>query len=201
MKVLVVEEVPGDALEARQALIDAGHEVASCHDGGAAFPCRGLVAAEHCPLEGDGVDVALLVRSLPGGQPSAWEDGIRCALRRRVPVALTGEVAGSPYLDHATVVEPDLGRAVHAAEEAAIRPLDAHGEVARRALAAVLDAEGLPSEDAGAVVTRDRRHLLVTLLPGQPLAARVAETASVRVAGAVRALDRDPSVIDVTFAR
>lgn len=201
MRVLVVEEVPGDGIAARRALVDAGHDVATCHDGGTSFPCRGLGSADGCPLEGDGVDVALLVRSTAGGQPTTWEDGVRCALRRMVPVAVAGAVEGAPYLDHATVVEPDLERVVEAAEDAAGRPLAAHGEVARRAFAGVLDAEGLPSEDVGAVVTRDRRHLVVTLLPGQPLTTRVAETASVRVAGAVRALDRDPSVIDVTFAR
>ncbi|QGG96469.1 hypothetical protein [Actinomarinicola tropica] len=201
MRVLVVEEVPGDGAAARQALVAAGHEVTSCHDNGSSFPCRGLMPEATCPLEGDGVDVALLVRSLPGSQPTAREDGVRCALRRKVPLALTGEVEGSPYLDHATVVEPDVGRAVDAAVAAATRPLAEHGEAARRALVGVLDAEGVPSDEAGAVVIRSGRHLVVTLLPGAELTPRVAETASVRVLGAVRALDPDPAVIDVTFAR
>lgn len=201
MRVLVVEEVPGDGTTARAALTAAGHEVTSCHTNGSSFPCKGVVHEADCPLEGPGVDVALLVRSLPGSQPTVREDGVRCALRRRVPVAITGEVAGSPYLDMATVVEPDLDRVVEATLLAASRPLPEHGEVARAALATVLAGEGLPADGARAVVVRDGQQLVVTLQPGVEVTPHVAETASVRVLAAVRALDPHASIIDVTLDR
>lgn len=201
MRVLVVEEVPGDGTAASAALVAAGHEVTSCHTNGSSFPCKGVVHEADCPLEGPGVDVALLVRSLPGSQPTVREDGVRCALRRRIPVAITGEVLDSPYLGMATVVEPDLDRVVEATVRAAQRPLPEHGEVARVALATVLAGEGLPSDDAGAIVVRDGQQLVVTLLPGVEVSSQVAETASVRVLAAVRALDPHASIIDVTLGR
>lgn len=201
MRVLVVEEVPGDGATASAALVAAGHEVTSCHEDGHAFPCRGIVRESDCPLEGVGVDVALLIRSIPGSQPTAREDGARCALRRRVPLALAGEVADSPYLEMAAVVESDLGRVVAAVEDAATRPLPEHGAVARAALAGVLAAEGIGGDDADATVERHGGQLLVTLRPGLALEPRVAETASVRALAAVRALDAHASIIDVTVGR
>lgn len=199
MRVLVVEEVPGDAAEASRALVEAGHQITSCHEDGGAFPCRGIVEEADCPLEHDGVDVALLVRSLPGSQPTVREDGVRCALRRRVPVAVAGEVAGNPYASMAAVVEPDLGRVVAATERAASLPLPDHGAAARTALAGVLTAEGVDASRARAEVVRSGGQLVVTLVPGVEVTPHVAETASVRVLAAVRALDPHASIIDVTL--
>ena len=66
MKVLVLEAEPGAAADSIARLEASGHEVVRCHEAGdAAFPCAGLHADRACPLEGDGVDVAVTVRRHP----------------------------------------------------------------------------------------------------------------------------------------
>ena len=199
MRVLVVEEVPGDAAVASQALVAAGHEITSCHRNGSAFPCRGIGASPECPIEAEGVDVALLVRSLPGSQPTAREDGVRCALRRHIPLVIAGEVDQSPYSSMATAVETDLDRAPAAVEAAAAAPLPFHGDVASDALRTVLTAEGLSAEGADATVRRHGTQLLVTLRPGVDVDQKVVEIAAIRVLASVRALDPHASMIDVSL--
>ena len=97
MRVLVLEGEGGAATDAVTELEANGHAVVRCHEPGApAFPCAGL-AGGGCPLEGDGVDVALTVRSAATGAPSPTEDGIACALRARVPVVVAGAGDANPY--------------------------------------------------------------------------------------------------------
>lgn len=95
-------------------------------------------------------------------------------------------------LTHAGAVE-EVERAGHTA-------LAAHAAAARAVLRNVLDHEGLDAARVDATVTRDGDHLVVTLLPGETLPNRVAETAAVRALAAVRAIDRQASIIDVTLA-
>jgi hypothetical protein len=199
MRVLVVEGTPGASVHAVRELERAGHEVRSCHDEGhASFPCRGMVEGGRCPLEGESVDVALLVRVAATHAPTAEEEGVRCALRRHVPVAIVGEVADVPYADWATVIRPGADDIVGAAEAAAAAPLARHTSAARHTLRTVLAGNGLPTELAEAVVERHGNHLHVLLSPGVAMDPMVADTASVRTVGAVRAVDPYAGIIDVS---
>ena len=201
MRVLVVEGRPGAAVTTRATLTEAGHEVTSCHNGGPSFPCHGLGGGPGCPLERDGgVDVAVLVRDQAGSQPTVTEDGVRCALRRHVPLAVTGVVDDNPYTDYAAAISPGFDGVLDALEQAANSPLAAHTGVARAALRTVLDREGIDAADADVSVLRHGPSLTIVLQPGVELDPMVVETASVRVLGAVRALDRSASIIDVTVA-
>lgn len=200
MKVLVVEGRQGAATRAVQALHEAGHEVEACVEAGASsFPCRGMHDGGACPLDGESVDVALLVRhSTDGDGPTAEEEGIRCALRHQVPIAITGEV-GTPYDEWAAVVSPGLEGVVAAVEAAAAAPLPRHSDVAAEALAAVLTGNGLDASGARATVHRRGNHLHVILHPGVALDEMLADTASVRVLAAVRAFDHHVGIIDVSI--
>jgi hypothetical protein len=201
MRVLVVEGAPGAGAGAKQALTDAGHEVTDCHDSGTSFPCHGLGDGPGCPLdEAGGIDVTVLVRATADPNTTASEDGVRCALRNHIPLAVTGAVEANPYTSMAAEVSPGLDDVVGAAERAAAQPLAAHAEVARGALRALLDIEGLDTSGADAVVTRTGTMLTVTLVPGIELAPMMVETASVRALAAVRAFDHSASIIDVTVA-
>jgi hypothetical protein len=202
MRVLVVEGTSGAGTSARSALIDAGHDVTSCHNGGATFPCHGLGGGPGCPLDdGSGVDVVMLVRDTPSPEPSAREDGVRCALRRHIPLALAGALDDNPYVEFAAASSTSLDDVVTIAEKAATSPMAAHMGVARTALRTVMETEGLDASSADVSVVRHGPALTVTMLPGTPLEPRVVETASVRVLAAVRALDRAASIIDVTVAQ
>jgi hypothetical protein len=198
MRVLVVEGSPGAGQHARQALTTAGHQVATCHNGGSTFPCNGF-NGPGCPLDtGEAVDVVVLARQEASPEPFASEDGVRCALRRHIPLALVGAVDPNPYADYAAAVSPGLDGVVEAAERAATSPLAAHTGVARAALRAVLEREGIDPSLADVAVVRHGTSLTVTLLLGVELDPMVVEAASVRVLAAVRALDRSATIIDVT---
>ncbi|MFP3906483.1 MAG: hypothetical protein ACLFRV_09040 [Acidimicrobiales bacterium] len=201
MRVLVVEGEPGAGADAVAALTAAGHETTSCHDEGSSFPCHGLAGGSGCPLEEDGpVDVALLVRDTPNTEPTPTEDGLRCALRRHVPLAIVGALDGNPYQRFAAATSTSVGDSVAATEQAANSPLAAHAGVARTALQAMLRSEGLDESNADAVVTRNGSALWVLLRPGLALDPMLVEVASVRVLAAVRAHDRAASIIDVSVA-
>lgn len=204
MRVLLLEGDPGAANGAESQLTAAGHEVSRCHDPGTAgFPCRGLteVGTEvgTCPLESEHIDVAVVVRSRPGEGPSAGEDGVRCALRRFVPLVVAGEVSRSPYVGWAAVVHEGTDDLALAVTEAANTPLRRHAEAATRSLRDVLDRHGLDSSMAEAHVRRVGEDLRIMLRPNVPIEPAVAEMASVRAVGAVRAMDAHPRVIDVTI--
>lgn len=201
MRVLVVEGTPGAGADATDALRAAGHETTSCHDGPGSFPCLGTGTPAGCPLDQAAVDAALLVRSQPGIDPTPTEDGARCALRRHVPLAVTGTVDSNPYDRLATVVSPDSTDPVSLVERAVASPLSAHGAAAVAALRRMLTSEGLDHTGASATVTRDGSTLTVLLDPGVELTPMQVETASVRALGAVRALDRDATIIDVALAK
>ncbi len=200
MRVLVVEGTPGAAAPATEALRAAGHDTASCHDGPGTL-CNGLVTIAGCPLDHTPVDAALLVRSEPNAHPTPTEGGARCALRRHVPLAVTGTVDSNPYEALAAVVSPDPSDPVGLVERAAHSPLSTHTTVAVEAFRRVLTAEGLDPSAASATVTRDGNTLSVVLDPGIALTPMQVEVASVRTLGAVRAFDREATIIDVALAK
>ncbi len=201
MRVLLLEGGPGTSEgSAASRLEAAGHEVSRCHDPGAApFPCNGMGDHGSCPLENDTVDVALVVRERATAEPTAAEDGARCALRRSIPLVVAGEVQDTPYADWAAVVEPGTDAVVDAVTRAATAPLERHTAAARRSLRAVLEHHDLDGADADAEVLRRGGDLRVILRPPTRLEPRVAEMASVRAVGAVRDIDPYPSIIDVVI--
>ena len=202
MRVLLLEGENGVATEAAAQLAGAGHEVARCHDeGAAAFPCAGLLEDHDCPFDQTAVDVAVVVRGEVHEEPTAGEDGARCALRRHIPLVMVGQAQASPYEEWTSVYAAGPESLVSAVERAATAPLARHDEVAARALRDALDAHDLAEVGATAEVRRIDGDLRVTLRPTAPVPQKVAEVASVRAAGAIRAFDPYPERIDVTVAQ
>jgi hypothetical protein len=198
MDVLVLESEPGAADEAIAALEGADHTVLRCHERGArAFPCRGLVPGA-CPLECGSVQVVLTVRRHPSPRPSPLEDGVTCALRRRLPVVMAGSTALNPFAGFHVVDAGHLD-VVAACEEAANGPQVEHEAVANRVLDDTLRRAGRAPVGESSVRRTDRGlHAQLTVPPGTD--ERTRGMAGVRVVGALRAFDPHAPRIDVGFA-
>lgn len=197
MDVLVLESEPGAADAAISALEGTDHTVVRCHEPGArAFPCRGLVPGP-CPLECGSVQVVLTVRGHTLPRPSPLEDGVTCALRRRLPVVMAGSTALNPFAGF-RVVDAARGDVVAACEGAATGAQVEHEAVANRALDETLRRAG--HEAAGqSSVRRTERGLdvLLTVPPGTD--ERTRGMAAVRVVGALRAFDPHAPRIDLGY--
>jgi hypothetical protein len=199
LNVLVLESDPGAATTARRELAGAGHTVRSCHEQGCgAFPCNALRSDRTCPLAGEPIDVALDVRHRPRTAPTAFEDGVTCAIREHVPLVVAGPVVFSPFEQYATEMHEDMSDVVAACERAAAAPLARHSEVAQQAFAATLERRSLPV-DAGVSVYRRDGTLFVSIVGGETVDRAVRNVAAVRIAGALRALDTYARGIDVVF--
>lgn len=116
MKVLLLESEPGAARYVERSLTAAGHGVVRCHEPGLpTFPCAGLVDPEgRCPLDDPEVAVAVTVRAHVRPTPSPGEDGVVCAIRRKVPVVAAGRTVLNPFTPWlaADVDEDDVVAAV-----------------------------------------------------------------------------------------
>ena len=203
MRVLLVEGELGASCGAALELANAGHTVARCHgQDEPSFPCRGLTA-DACPLDDGDVDAVVVVRGqemIGGPERESGVDGARCALRRHVPLVLAGDTGRSRLRAFAAAESSGSDGLVAVVEGVAHAPLRRHADAARVAFAGVLEAHGLDSRVAEVVVTRDAGRLHVELCPLAPVPPAVAEIASVRVAAAIRAIDRFTRVIDVVTA-
>jgi hypothetical protein len=196
MDVMVVESEPGAAASAVGDLEAAGHRVTRCHEPGQpAFPCAGLTGA--CPVEADTVDVVLTVRGHVSKRPAPLEDGVVCALRRRVPVVVAGSTLFNPFEESGATVVGDAD-VVTACEQVANAPRDEHTAIATAALRASLEHAGVEDvEAATATVHRRQGQLLVSLrVPGE-VESQVRSTAAVRVLGALHAFDPSARGIDI----
>lgn len=194
MKILVLESDAGTADAAVEQLRAAGHQVARCHEpGSAAFPCAALSDPHACPAE-QGADVTVVVRSPEASIPTTLEDGVSCAIRRRIPVVVTGGAPEGPYAPFATLVEGDV---VAGVEEVARSNQSGHAEAARAGMSEVLQRAGIDPADVAIHVTRRGKDLLVSLGLPQGLDAFHRQAAAVRAAGAVRAYDPYAERIDV----
>lgn len=203
MHVLVLESEPGAAAETTARFVEAGHEVASCHEAGApAFPCAGMVDGQRCPLDEKPIDVAIVVsEDVHGADLTPGEDGARCAMRQYVPVVLVGRHDHSPFVPYATAIATGPESAVDAAVHAVRTSPPKHVAAARAVLREVLDRHGLQDVDAEASVDRTGRDLCIRLWPEVEIPDDVAEIASVRVAGAIRSFDPHPERISVTVEK
>jgi hypothetical protein len=194
LTVLVLESDRDASAEAAAALTAAGHVVVRCHDGGAAaFPCNALREHRGCPLRDRVVDVALTMRLRPRSQPAPHEDGVACALERHVPVVVAGATTLNPFEDYGAIATD--GDVVNACEEAARRPLEAHGRVATAALHAVVAEHG--DTPSGRVEVHRSNGRLVATLFGGPSDRSLRGISAVRIIAALRTLDRDAAGIDV----
>lgn len=196
MDVLVVESEAGAASIAIAQLEAAGHRVERCHQPGTrAFPCAGLETGR-CPMEHGAIDVALTVRPRPHPRPSPLEDGVTCALRRRVPVVVAGRTKLNPFSEYGAKLA-GVGDVVDTCERAATGPQPGHEEVASTTLQETLTRAGLAADAARADVRRSGNGLRVTLhLPAQSTNYQ-RDVASVRVVGALRAYDAHSPRIEV----
>jgi hypothetical protein len=197
LDILVLESEPGVADTARRALADAGHRVLRCHDEDApGFPCRGLVDADACPLSSH-VDVALTVRSARASDPTPSEDGVRCALMRRVPLVVAGSAPSDAFVElGAFVVESsaDVSAACEAAAEAEM------ADYARRAEAILIQTVGAAAPTRVTVVRRNE-GLVVTIAGLDACSRELRQAAVVRVLAELRGIDRSAITTDVVLAR
>jgi hypothetical protein len=195
MDVLVVESDPGAAAGAIAELTAAGHVVHRCHEPGApAFPCAAIESGR-CPLEREPIDVALTVRTRAGSQPWPLEDGLVCALRRHVPVVVSGRALHPFQRYGVTAAGRDV---VGACERAANGPQAGHEAIATKTLDETLGRAGVAADESGVRVLRRDGRLEVTIAVPAGTDAKVRELASVRVTGALRAFDHAAAGIDVS---
>jgi hypothetical protein len=114
----------------RELLIEGGCDVVRCKETPAStFVCRGFVG--HCPID-DGVAAAVVTGDgLAGVHP---EDGASCAVRRRVPLVVAGDLAGHPYGQWAAAEVRDPRRhLLTALAEVTSGASTSHSEVAQQA--------------------------------------------------------------------
>jgi hypothetical protein len=195
LRVLVVEGSPGAADEACDELVAAGHRVRRCHDRDAPpFPCAGMTSERLCPLGAGEVDVAIGVRTPGRSARAGTDDGVRCAIRSRVPLVLAGAPVNSPYRSYAAeVVERPYG-VVDACERAATASIALLSDAATRVLA---DAVG----NAATAVVHQRDGVLIAEVHGADGVAATARTVvAARVLVALREVDGYHRTIDVHFA-
>src|SRR5262249_10745817 len=106
MRVMVLESDRHAADDDIAALREAGHEGFGCHDTDVqAFPANGLCDLDTCPLEGrEGIALVLDHRAHPHPRPTPLEDGVSCAVRRHVPLVVSGTAALNPFEPWTTAV-------------------------------------------------------------------------------------------------
>jgi hypothetical protein len=201
MRVLLVESDRHAADRAIADLRAAGHEIVRCHEADLpAFPCNALCDGGACPLDSDrGVDVVLDYRAHPYPRPTAYEDGVSCALRREIPVVVAGASALNPF-DKWTSAIASSDSVVEPCERAATAPIENLVTLARAKVRQLLADDPAVADDSDVIVTRDAGRLeAVVLLP--ETAAELEGPLAVGVAGAIRTRDRWTPRIDVCVRR
>lgn len=198
MRILVTETHAEAATPATRQLIDAGHEVIRCRGEDApAFPCAGL-EPHGCPIEG-GVDVALTVRSGTPAQPTVREDGAVCALRRHIPLVVSGAPGPDPFEGWATV-SIGSGDVVAACEAAAAADITRLSDVARAEAVRALVKRGHETNAVDVVTRRSPHELKVDVTLPAGVTDPEADAIAVAVADVVRAHEPTIPVIDVRRA-
>ncbi len=203
MRVLIIEQEPGVGDRVAADLLNAGHGVSRCHEPDAtAFACKGMAGEDSCPLEHDSIDLAVVARGAAGGTAAEKEAGVRCAVRRRVPVMVVGSAQGASFDGWTTdVVAADHEHLVERAVAAAALSLVPFAETAEQAATQVLAKVGVPASAISASVVRDGQRMKVTVAVEADLDAAHREMIGVRVAGAIRQMDPWTATIDVKVCR
>lgn len=171
----------------------AGHTIHRCHDDATGPPTCRAVLGEDCPLDTVPIDVAVTVRPIASAAPLPTEDGILCAIRRRIPVVVTGAVRDHPFRAAATVEAADAANAVVAVARGV---LPGHTAVATDVL-----HTALPQGAAARALVRRRKGgaLHVTIETGPGLARAAAIPVAVRVARALREYDPWAPSLDLSI--
>ena len=201
LDVLLIESHPGVGDASARVLAEAGHRVHRCHDAGdPSWVCVGLADPSACPLEGH-VDVAVLARAPGSTGPTPHEDGVRCAIRSRVPIVEVGLGAREtdPVDGYAPWVtlhshEAALDAACHAAVTLGNqRIVDA---VLERVVPLVAEA-GLPPERTHATISSHWPGLTLTVTIPGPADRRLEQAIGVRAYDALRLHTDGYSTVDV----
>jgi hypothetical protein len=153
-----------------------------------------------CPLDAArGVDVVLDYRARPHPRPTAYEDGISCALRRHIPLVVGGTSALNPFDRWTTAVAGD-DDIVPACEQASGSSIESLAAPARAEVRRILHDASATATGSGVAVRRlDGAIDVVVDLPDD--AEEVESRVAVAVAGVVRAHDRTASQINVAVRR
>jgi hypothetical protein len=200
MDVLVLDTDGEAGLDAERRLEDAGHRVHRCHPAGAAaFPCAALAAPSGCPLDGAGVDAAVVVRHEASMTTTAFEDGVTCTARHRVPLVVAGASGTHPFADWSAATIDGTAGVVEACEEVATGRLTRHEQVAVEMLEATLAEHGVAADGASAEVRR-RDGTLVVSLRARGLDTRLRSMVATRVGGELRVWDRHTGRIEIAVA-
>lgn len=195
-RVLLLSSDDEPIAELEAALDDAGYEIRRCVEPGAdSFPCVALQGGGVCPLDDGLIDVALDVRSHPWPKPTLREEGVRCALRERVPLAVAGRSAFSPFDRWAEVTVEGISSAVDACDRAIRSSLDRHRAAAAEAVTSVLETHGLADAPVAVAVDRRAGQLHVEITAHVPKDLRTVVVA--RAGSAVRRLDRAARAIEI----
>jgi hypothetical protein len=184
----------GDRAAAR--LEREGHRVHRCHErGDQAFPCRGVTDPATCPIT-EGAQVALLVRHGLTPRPTAFEQGVLCALRSGLPVVEDGPDLLDPYESWiAGRTGDDPGEACRQAVDRSFDPLRAE---LRATTAPVVAAVGVDpaSVDWSIEVAEGGIHLTAT---GPVLDPATRSRLAVRAADAARVAAPSHDWIDISY--
>jgi len=201
MRVLVVESDRGTADIAVTDLQAAGHHVVRCHETDLpAFPCNALCDAGTCPLDSaEGVDVVLDHRLHPYPRPTVFEDGVSCALRRHIPLVVTGTSALNPFDRWTTAIAGD-DDVVQVCEHAASSSIEKLASPARAEIRRLLEDAPDIAQRADVEVHRSGTVLNVTIhLPDE--ANDVDGRLAVAAAGVVRSHESHASQVNVAVQR
>jgi hypothetical protein len=197
MRILVLESDRRAGDDVIDDLRSAGHEVVRCHERDLpVFPCAGLTDGGACPLD-EPVDVAVTVRAHPYPRHTAYEDGVICALRHRVPLVVAGKSALSPFAPW-TTEHADDGNVVAACERAAVRPVPAPSEAVTDEARRLATAAGLAPETVNAAVVKRSGRLAVDIEVPAAASRELRHSIAVRAAGLARTFDRYADGVDVT---
>lgn len=199
MRVLVVEKEAGLAETVAAELTRAGHEVVRCDDAqNTGHLCAGLPGGTGCPLEQHPVDVTVAVRDEFGGPTSDREAGVRCSLRKVIPVMVVGNLTGASYRgwvdEVATSSDPDLAQRVTALGN---EGFDGVRAVAQEEVRKVLVTHGHQVGPITAEVHRDDDRLVIKVLVEGAVDPKVARMAATRVMAAVPAARPGFSRVDI----
>ena len=202
MRVLVVESDRHAAANAVTDLQAAGHHVVRCHEQDLpAFPCNALCDGE-CPIDADaGVDVVVDYRSRPYPRPTAYEDGVTCALRHHIPLVVAGTSALNPFDKWATAIATRDDDIVATCERATQMPLERLAEPARAEVRRRLRLQPAVAETADVVVYRSKGGQLDAVVRVLDEAAEMDDELAVAVAGVLRAHDRFAPRVNVAVER
>lgn len=197
MDVLVPDRSTPLGEELARTIEAGGHTVHSCVRDDGALPCAALVG-QPCPLDEAPVDIAVDAHN-PDGRAGVYGDGALCAVRRRIPLVLTGDASSHPLAPWAAAVAGSDPRAGVAAVIG--RALAGHTAAARKALLHELHMQGTVSDSAEVEVFRRPGRLLVELRTDTSMSRTQAERLATHVAQAVRLYDRWAPKLDVTVRR